>query len=73
MRTLPLLPPARPTHLAVHPRKPVLLVACQGIDGIWELRCMHAVTGELSSTRETSLLYGQVRTCATVRVHMGCL
>ena len=50
MRTLPLLPPARPAHLAVHPHKPVLVVACQGIDNLWELRCMHAVTGKLSST-----------------------
>ena len=54
MRSLPLLPPARPTLLAVHPHKPVLVVACQGTDGVWELRCMHAVTGKLPSTTETS-------------------
>lgn len=46
MRTLPLLPPARPVHLAVHPHKPMLVVACQCTDSIWELRCMHAVTGK---------------------------
>ena len=73
MRTLPLLPPARPTHLAVHPHKPMLLVACQGTDGIWELRCMHAVTGTLSSTTKAAPLYGQVHTYATVRLHMSSL
>ena len=52
MRTLPLLPPARPAHMAVHPHKPILVVACQGPDGLWELRCMHAVTGELCNTIE---------------------
>ena len=56
MRTLPLLPPARPAHLAVHPHKPVLMVACHGTDGIWEIRCVHAVTGKFSSTTETSPL-----------------
>ncbi|KAL3137578.1 hypothetical protein ABBQ38_004861 [Trebouxia sp. C0009 RCD-2024] len=45
MRTLPLLPPARPTHITVHPHKPMLVVACQGTEGTWELRCIHAVTG----------------------------
>lgn len=54
MRTLPLLPPARPAHLAVHPHKPMLLVACQGENDIWELRCMHAVTGKLSMTIKNS-------------------
>lgn len=46
MRTLPLLPPARPTHITVHPHKPMLVVACQGAQGTWDLRCIHAVTGE---------------------------
>ncbi len=49
MRSLPLLPPARPVHLTVHPSKAVLVVACQGSDKLWELRCMHPVTGALSS------------------------
>ncbi len=48
MRSLPLLPPARPVHLTVHPAKAVLVVACQGSDKLWELRCMHPVTGALS-------------------------
>ncbi|DBA93331.1 TPA: hypothetical protein ACH3X2_003608 [Trebouxia sp. C0005] len=45
MRSLPLLPPARPVHLTVHPSKAVLVVACQGSDKLWEMRCMHPVTG----------------------------
>ena len=45
MRSLPLLPPARPGHLTVHPSKAVLVVACQGSDKLWEMRCMHPVTG----------------------------
>ncbi|KAL0033688.1 hypothetical protein WJX77_000833 [Trebouxia sp. C0004] len=45
MRSLPLLPPARPVHLTVHPSKAVLVVASQGSDKLWELRCMHPVTG----------------------------
>ncbi len=48
MRSLPLLPPARPVHLTVHPSKAVLVVACQGSDKLWELRCMSPVTGALS-------------------------
>ena len=48
MRSLPLLPPARPVHMALHPTKPILVVACQGADGIWELRCIHPVSGKLS-------------------------
>ena len=49
MRTLPLLPPARPVHLAVHPTKAVLVVACQGSDKLWEMRCIHPVSGALLS------------------------
>ena len=49
MRSLPLLPPARPVHLTVHPSKAMLVVACQGSDKLWEMRCMHPVTGALSS------------------------
>ena len=48
MRTLPLMPPARPVHLAAHPCRPMLLVACQASDKLWELRCMSPVTGDLS-------------------------
>ena len=47
MRSLPLLPPARPVHLTVHPSKAVLVVACQGSDKLWEMRCMHPATGVL--------------------------
>ncbi len=50
MSSLPLLPPARPVHLTVHPSKAVLVVACQGSDKLWELRCMSPVTGALSSS-----------------------
>ena len=50
MRSLPMLPPARPVHLTVHPSKAVLVVACQGSDKLWEMRCMHPATGALSSS-----------------------
>lgn len=59
MRSLPLLPPARPVHLAVHPSKPVLVVACQGPDKLWEIRCMNPVTGQPLLSSSPCLLPNQ--------------
>ena len=71
MRTLPLLPPARPVRMCLHPSKPMLNVACHGPDGIWELRCIHAVTGKLCGISKPSLVRRLGNNSCTVFVLSG--